>query len=44
LTGWGAGGLAWDLATIPRAVHRYNRAHQLTPVFTGNGMAIAGRF
>ena len=40
------GGLAWDLATIPRSVRHYNRAHQhqLTPVITGNGVAIAGRF
>ena len=36
-------GVAWDLVTLPRAVHRANRA-RLVPVITGNGLAIAGAF
>lgn len=43
-------GVIWDAVTLPRAVRRYNRAHQLavTPLVTGDGpttgVAVAGTF
>jgi hypothetical protein len=36
-------GIAWDCATLPRAVRRANRL-RLAPVVTPNGFAIAGSF
>jgi hypothetical protein len=35
-----AGGVVWDVATVPRAVHRANQR----PLVTARGVAIAGTF
>jgi hypothetical protein len=41
-------GLIWDLATVPRSVHRYNKRHQLqlAPMAAPHttGLALAGTF